>query len=89
MVQSWEPPSLIRISQLLAVMSPTQIADPAGRSQGRASTLARIVKMAGSSGTPPVDCASGIAASVVTDCGPGCLGQGDGGSVHVHETSEM
>ena len=28
MVQSWEPPSLIRISQLLAVMSPTQIADP-------------------------------------------------------------
>jgi hypothetical protein len=24
MVQSWEPPSFIRISQLLAVMSPTQ-----------------------------------------------------------------
>jgi hypothetical protein len=45
--------------------------------------------MAGSSGTPPMDCASGIAAILVTDCGQGCLGQGGGGSVHVHETVEM
>ena len=35
-VQSWESLSFIRISQLLAVMSPTQDRRPAGRSQGRA-----------------------------------------------------
>jgi hypothetical protein len=33
MVQSWEPPSFIRISQLLAVMSPTQASGVADRSR--------------------------------------------------------
>jgi hypothetical protein len=71
-------------------MSPTQDRRPQDdHKAGPASTPARIVKMAGNSGTPPVDCASGIAASVVTDFGPGCLGQAGRGSVRVHETVEM
>ncbi len=89
-VQSWESPSFIRISQLLAVMSPTQDRRPAGRSQGRACQHpGKNREDGGQLRTPPVDCASGIAASVVTDFGPGCLGQAGGGSVHVHETVQL